>query len=229
MRLTFAAVLVGVLLNASSAFAMRCGTHLVREGDTRSRVLHVCGEPTDISQRIEERSLRQPVGLNSTTRSTASTATTQPLPRLATSTLVAASLTVVVESWTFNFGPDRAMQRVVFYDGVVSEIESLGRGYLEDASGSYGRGVHLGETRDRVRATWGDPTESTVSMIERTAVTSVAAVPNAARAPSNAVGVHVVRVAVETWTYNLGPNRHMRRVTFEDGRVVAVETLGPGF
>lgn len=226
MRITFAAVLVGVLLNASSAFAMRCGTHLVREGDTRSRVLHVCGEPTDISQRIEERSVRQTIGVINTVRPTAST-TTQ--PPLATSTLVSANRSVVVESWTFNFGPDRAMQRVVFYDGVVNEIESLGRGYLEDASGTYGRGVHLGETRDRVRATWGDPTESTVSMIERSSITALAAVPNAVRAPSNAVGVQVVRIAVETWTYNLGPNRHMRRVTFEDGRVVAVETLGPGF
>ena len=31
---------------ASAADAMRCGTHLVRVGDTKAKVLRECGEPT---------------------------------------------------------------------------------------------------------------------------------------------------------------------------------------
>lgn len=38
-----------------------------------------------------------------------------------------------------------------------------------------------------------------------------------------------VEVAVETWTYNLGPHKLMRRVRLEDGVVRAIETLGYGF
>jgi hypothetical protein len=36
-------------------------------------------------------------------------------------------------------------------------------------------------------------------------------------------------VPVELWTYNLGPNKLMRRVRLEDGRVKAIETLGYGY
>ena len=36
-------------------------------------------------------------------------------------------------------------------------------------------------------------------------------------------------VPVELWTYNLGPNKLMRRVRLEDGRVKSIETLGYGY
>ncbi|HEU4601122.1 MAG TPA: DUF2845 domain-containing protein [Steroidobacteraceae bacterium] len=38
-----------------------------------------------------------------------------------------------------------------------------------------------------------------------------------------------VEVPVEVWTYNLGPNRLMRRVSFIDGNVDSIETLGYGY
>jgi hypothetical protein len=36
-------------------------------------------------------------------------------------------------------------------------------------------------------------------------------------------------VSVESWIYNLGPNKLMRRIRFEDGIVVQIETLGYGY
>ncbi len=36
-------------------------------------------------------------------------------------------------------------------------------------------------------------------------------------------------VSVEYWTYNLGPNKLMRRLRFEDGLLVDVETLSHGY
>lgn len=36
-------------------------------------------------------------------------------------------------------------------------------------------------------------------------------------------------VTVEFWTYNLGPNKLMRRLKLEDGLVVEIETLGHGY
>jgi hypothetical protein len=38
-----------------------------------------------------------------------------------------------------------------------------------------------------------------------------------------------VPIPVEFWTYNLGPNKLMRRLKFEDGLLVDVETLGHGY
>lgn len=38
-----------------------------------------------------------------------------------------------------------------------------------------------------------------------------------------------VEVPVEVWTYNLGPNRLMRRISFIDGNVDSIETLGYGY
>jgi hypothetical protein len=56
------------------------------------------------------------------------------------------------------------------------------------------------------------------------------------REPSYWIGGRLVRAAggwrevpIEAWTYNFGPNSFMRRVRFEDGLVVAIETLGYGY
>jgi hypothetical protein len=38
-----------------------------------------------------------------------------------------------------------------------------------------------------------------------------------------------IPIPVEVWTYNLGPNKLMHRLKFEDGLLVEVETLGYGY
>jgi hypothetical protein len=38
-----------------------------------------------------------------------------------------------------------------------------------------------------------------------------------------------IPIPVEYWTYNLGPSKLMRRLKFEDGLLVDVETLGHGY
>lgn len=39
----------------------------------------------------------------------------------------------------------------------------------------------------------------------------------------------VVEIPVEVWTYNFGPRYFMREVTFTEGRVTAIKTLGYGY
>lgn len=39
----------------------------------------------------------------------------------------------------------------------------------------------------------------------------------------------LIETPVEFWTYNLGPNKLMRRLRLEDGVVVEIETLGYGY
>src|SRR5688572_24484668 len=99
---------------AAQADAMRCGNRLVSEGDTRSQVRGLCGEPSDIQTRSI---LRRPhYSVNG---------------RLVY--YGDGLIEIPVETWTYNFGPYKLMRRVRFVDGQVEEIETLGYGYHEKA------------------------------------------------------------------------------------------------
>jgi hypothetical protein len=76
-----------------------------------------------------------------------------------------------------------------------------------------------------VLAICGDPSHVEKSSIFRSASVWVAG-------EANQVGVTrsaQIEVPVEVWLYNLGPDRLMERLRFEDGIVVRIETLGFGY
>jgi hypothetical protein len=99
------------LLASSPAFAFRCGTKIVSEGDTRSEVAAKCGEPDDV---VTQKSVfRRPV------------IWTGGRPYYIGDDFIE----IPVENWVYNLGPNKLMQRVRFEGGVVVEIESLGYGY----------------------------------------------------------------------------------------------------
>jgi hypothetical protein len=99
------------LLAASPAFAFRCGTKIVSEGDTRSEVAAKCGEPDDV---VTLKSVfRRPV------------IWTGGRPYFIGDDFIE----IPVENWVYNLGPNKLMQRVKFEGGVVVDIESLGYGY----------------------------------------------------------------------------------------------------
>jgi len=99
---------------AASADAMRCGSHLIHSGDTRSAVRDLCGEPADVTTRSI---LRRPTYyLHGSQYSFGDNVVEIP-----------------VEIWTYNFGPYRLMRRIRFVDGLVEEIETLGYGYRAPA------------------------------------------------------------------------------------------------
>jgi hypothetical protein len=113
MRSLVSTFVLGLLLALPAhADAMRCGSRLVSDGATRTKVRELCGEPSDVTTRTI---LRRPYydyhgriihfgdGL----------------------------IEVPVEVWTYNFGPYKLMRRVRFVDGLVEEIETLGYGYHE--------------------------------------------------------------------------------------------------
>ncbi len=86
-------------------------------------------------------------------------------------------------------------------------------------------GNHLiveGDSRDKVIARCGAPSD-----IERSAVLRRPVIWHYGR-PYH-VGSDAMEVPVEVWTYNLGPNKLMRRVKFEGGLVTAIDTLGYGY
>lgn len=86
-------------------------------------------------------------------------------------------------------------------------------------------GNHLvarGDSADRVIAHCGEP-----ARVDRKAILRPAVVWRHGR-PWQLPG-GPIEVTVETWTFNLGPNQLMRRVTIEDGLVTDIKTLGYGY
>jgi Protein of unknown function (DUF2845) len=115
-RIVLASLLLGMSIAAPSARAdaMRCGTKLVREGDTRSAVRSLCGEPADVQVRTILR--RAFFDLDDDLHDN-------------TFFFGNGLVEVPVEVWTYNFGPYKLMRRIRFIDGLIDEIETLGYGY----------------------------------------------------------------------------------------------------
>ena len=95
------------LLFAQPVWALRCGNKLVLEGSNKFDVLQRCGEPNFQDSRTELRSLelRAP-----------SYKTGQWVP-------------VTIDEWYYNFGPSQFMALLVFENGRLTAIKSLGYGY----------------------------------------------------------------------------------------------------
>lgn len=84
--------------------------------------------------------------------------------------------------------------------------------------------VAEGDTRDAVAAKCGEPTDviSGRSVFRRPIVWGYGGRPHF-------IGEDFMEIPVESWIYNLGPNKLMRRIRFEGGVVVDIETLGYGY
>jgi hypothetical protein len=79
-----------------------------------------------------------------------------------------------------------------------------------------------GDSTDKVEALCGPPTS-----IQRRQILQAPVYYNNGRRYYGSYGVS--EVTVEYWTYNLGPSKLMRRLRFEDGLLVDVETLSHGY
>lgn len=88
----------------------RCGNHLVYEGDTMAKVESLCGSPT---QRTHSTLVKpQTIWRDGRPYSLGETI-------------------VQVDTWTYNFGPQKFMREMRFEDGGLIRIDTLGYGYNE--------------------------------------------------------------------------------------------------
>jgi hypothetical protein len=97
------------LILAAPAYALRCGSGIVDTGDTTLKLVRLCGQPTLKEQqerRVLTRSYDQLRGV-----------------------YFDDYLTVPYEIWTYNFGPQRFVQRITIENGKIKQIESSGYGY----------------------------------------------------------------------------------------------------
>ena len=117
-------VVAGALLAADPALALRCKSKLLSEGDPQGKVLKYCGEPGATLVRTVYRA-----GIP---RARFRVGTTESRVTSDSDLLIAdrAYEEVVVEEWTYNFGPRRLMRRIRFENGFIRSITQLGYGYL---------------------------------------------------------------------------------------------------
>jgi len=82
-----------------------------------------------------------------------------------------------------------------------------------------GRVATVGDLSWEVLTVCGDPDHQDRRVVQRAI---------AQRWPGRAAEVALVSVTVERWIYDDGPDRLVRVLTFEDGRLVRIETRGFG-
>lgn len=104
-----------IILIPTNGFAMRCDGKIVSRESRPSDVRILCGEPQGINRYTEYKV----VPLVQTIR--------DKHKKLITHTDYV-SVPVNIEEWTYNFGPQNLKQRLLFENGVLQEIESLGYG-----------------------------------------------------------------------------------------------------
>jgi hypothetical protein len=109
---------------APPAHAFRCGNKLISEGMHITKVRALCGEPDYEQERVV---LRRNVYIGKTTRAPDSAVIRRHIYGWGTPPLVE----VEIRELTWNLGPNKFMRRVRFEDGIVTEIETLERGYVE--------------------------------------------------------------------------------------------------
>lgn len=108
-RFPLGTLLLFVLLSISSspAWGMRCGTDLVSKGDTKAEVQEACGPPACIRTPRSATILKWKAGI---------------YWPLATD-----------EEWVYNFGPDRFVRYVRFYQGKLVDTEAGGYGWTSES------------------------------------------------------------------------------------------------
>jgi hypothetical protein len=108
MRAFWLAVAVSLMWipRTGHAASLRCGTALVADGASKADVVAKCGEPVSRESRAESEEVKTRDGDTSTKRVVQKT----------------------FEEWTYNFGPNRLMQVVLFENGKLVDVKSAGYG-----------------------------------------------------------------------------------------------------
>ncbi len=172
-----------------AAFGFSCDGMIVSPGDTKMEVLMKCGEPALRDSHEEKLTER----LDETAK---------------------IKTTVIVEEWTYNFGPQSFLRIMEFRNGKLADIRTGGYGYAdakERATICDEQKIQRGDMKLDVLVQCGEPAlkeERKEEIIEETDQDTK----------------RKVTLIIEEWTYNLGPNRFMRVFTFRNGRVIDIRT-----
>lgn len=129
-------------------------------------------------------------------------------------------LFITVEDLTYNFGPNQLQRIVTLKNGIIANIRTGNYGYSKDEKPAQRdcseQIVSRGDSKSDVVAKCGEPGWKD----------------SHEEAFSEKLDPGVVRkrsITVDTWTYNLGPNRFVRILTFRNGRLTDIRTGNYGY
>ena len=101
-----------VFVFTESASALSCQRRIISRGDSQAKVQRLCGQPAMRNQRVVENTL----------------AAVTPVNTQGTQLVQATSVSVLVERWTYDFGPRRLMHELIFEDGILVRTRTNGYG-----------------------------------------------------------------------------------------------------
>jgi hypothetical protein len=101
--------LLGLLPSVLMADSIRCGSRIITRGSSSAELTAFCGDPAQVTKSSSYvGGVRGADGVDYGTTGE-----------------------LVVEIWTYNFGPNQLMERVRIENGIVAQIDSMGYGYNE--------------------------------------------------------------------------------------------------
>jgi uncharacterized protein DUF2845 len=106
--LTF--VVLALVPTLAAAQSVVCAGKIINAGISQTEVSAKCGTPAQVDHR---------------TRSVGAAVVGDTRPTY----IAGSSEDVQIDIWTYNFGPNKLMQRIWFEDGIVTRVESLGYGF----------------------------------------------------------------------------------------------------
>ncbi len=107
MKTLLASVVLLCVPSLLMAQSIRCGSRIISRGSSSAELAAFCGDPAQVN------------------RSSNYTGTGGRRP----GAFAGSTEEIVVEIWTYNFGPNQLMQRVRIENGLVVQIDSMGYGY----------------------------------------------------------------------------------------------------
>lgn len=129
-----------------------------------------------------------------------------------------------MEEWTYNRGPSRLLQILVFRDGELYRIRSDGYGFRETSGPASCRPMDIarGMSKYRLLRACGEPAQ-------RRGGVFVYSTRGRAGSRDYYLRRGAVPVYRERWIFNFGDNRLLREVVLENAMVVETDTLQRGF
>ncbi|MDB4987102.1 MAG: hypothetical protein JWN04_2280 [Myxococcaceae bacterium] len=120
--LVFSAVactaVLGHVPGTAHADGMRCGSRLVSDGDSMFEVTERCGQPDAATQHVELRTVRSYVEGPCFKENGV----------LRCGTVIEQTVQVIVDDWTYDFGPDSLVRHLTFEQGKLLRLKTGGYG-----------------------------------------------------------------------------------------------------
>jgi hypothetical protein len=177
----------------AAAGTMRCNDKVVSLGETKAEVVMKCGEPASRDSRQEE-VFEGAEGAG------------------------AKITTVIVDDWTYDFGPDSPLRFLTFRNNRLVGIREGGYGVPKPGAGAAACEEPFpdrGASRIEVAGKCGEPSWKDIRQEETFR-------------SLDGDSAKKITETVEEWTYNLGPDRLIRIFEFRNGKLLRVRTGGYG-